>query len=133
MSIEPTLFGGEALVRNCRRIGVRGRYRMDLFEDKATAQTAMARLAWIKCRRGYFPVPVSGSHSLSPAISDSRSFNLIEIHLYRAGPARGQGAVRTGTPTLFSRPPSGRMCGPGRWGLRTVPPMPESSAMEAGS
>jgi predicted DNA-binding WGR domain protein len=34
MSIESTLFDGEALVRNCCRIGARGRYRMDLFEDK---------------------------------------------------------------------------------------------------
>jgi predicted DNA-binding WGR domain protein len=52
MSIEPTLFDGEALVRNRCRIGARGRYRMDLFEDKAATRRAMARLARIKCRRG---------------------------------------------------------------------------------
>ena len=38
MSIEPTLFGGEALVRNWGRIGTQGRYRMDWFEDKAAAE-----------------------------------------------------------------------------------------------
>jgi predicted DNA-binding WGR domain protein len=58
MSIEPTPFGGEALVRNWGRIGTRGRYRMDLFEDEAAAERAMARLARIKCGRGYVPVHV---------------------------------------------------------------------------
>jgi len=57
MSIEPTLFGGEALVRNWGRIGTQGRYRMDWFEDKAAAEMALARLARIKCGRGYVPVP----------------------------------------------------------------------------
>jgi len=31
-------------VRNWGRVGTRGRYRMDLFEDEATAERAMARL-----------------------------------------------------------------------------------------
>jgi predicted DNA-binding WGR domain protein len=57
MSIEPTLFGGRSLVRNWGRIGTRGQYRMDLFEDEAAAEEAMARLAQIKCGRGYVPVP----------------------------------------------------------------------------
>jgi predicted DNA-binding WGR domain protein len=57
MSIEPTLFGGEALVRNWGRIGTRGRYRADLFDDEAAAERAMARLARIKCGRGYILVP----------------------------------------------------------------------------
>ena len=57
MSIESTLFGGEALVRNWGRIGTQGRYRMDLFEDEAAAETALARLTRIKCGRGYVPVP----------------------------------------------------------------------------
>jgi predicted DNA-binding WGR domain protein len=45
MSIEPTLFGGEALVRNWGRIGTRGRYRVDFFEHEAAAERALARLA----------------------------------------------------------------------------------------
>ena len=57
MSIQPTLFGGEALVRNWGRIGTRGRYRMDLFEDGAAAERALARLARVKCGRGYVLVP----------------------------------------------------------------------------
>jgi hypothetical protein len=44
MSIEPTLFGGEALVRDWCRIGTRGRYRMDLFEDEAAAESTLARV-----------------------------------------------------------------------------------------
>jgi predicted DNA-binding WGR domain protein len=57
MSIESTLFGGEALVRNWGRVGTRGRYRVDLFEHEAVAERALARLARIKCGRGYVPVP----------------------------------------------------------------------------
>jgi predicted DNA-binding WGR domain protein len=57
MSIEPTLFGGEALVRNWGRIGTQGRYRIDLFEDEVAAARALARLARVKCGRGYVPVP----------------------------------------------------------------------------
>jgi predicted DNA-binding WGR domain protein len=57
MSIEPTLFGGRSLVRNWGRIGTRGRYKIELFDDEATAERALARLARIKCGRGYIPVP----------------------------------------------------------------------------
>ena len=57
MSIEPTLFGGLSLVRNWGRMGTRGRYKIELFEDEAAAESAMARLAGIKSARGYFEVP----------------------------------------------------------------------------
>ena len=57
MSIETTLFGGRSLVRNWGRIGTWGRYKIELFEDEAAAETAMARLAGIKSGRGYLRVP----------------------------------------------------------------------------
>jgi len=60
MSIETTLFGGRSLVRNWGRIGTWGRYKIELFEDEAAAETAMARLARIKSGRGYLRVPSLG-------------------------------------------------------------------------
>jgi predicted DNA-binding WGR domain protein len=39
------------------RIGTWGRYKIELFEDEAAAETAMARLAGIKSGRGYLRVP----------------------------------------------------------------------------
>jgi predicted DNA-binding WGR domain protein len=42
MSIEPTLFDGRSLVRNWGRMGTRGRYKIELFEDEAAAESAMA-------------------------------------------------------------------------------------------
>jgi predicted DNA-binding WGR domain protein len=57
MSIEPTLFGGRSLVRNWGRMGTQGRYKIELFEDEAAAESAMARLARIKSARGYLEVP----------------------------------------------------------------------------
>jgi predicted DNA-binding WGR domain protein len=57
LSIEPTLFGGRSLVRNWDRIATRGRCKIELFEDEAAAETAMARLARIKSGCGYLRVP----------------------------------------------------------------------------
>lgn len=57
MSIETTLFGGRSLVRNWGRIGTWGRYKIELFEDEAAAESAMTRLARIKSGRGYLRVP----------------------------------------------------------------------------
>jgi predicted DNA-binding WGR domain protein len=57
MSIETTLFGGRSLVRNGAGLAQWGRYKIELFEDEAAAETAMARLAGIKSGRGYLRVP----------------------------------------------------------------------------
>jgi predicted DNA-binding WGR domain protein len=57
MSIEPTLFDGRSLVRNWGRMGTQGRYKIEPFEDEASAEGAMARLARIKSARGYLEVP----------------------------------------------------------------------------
>jgi predicted DNA-binding WGR domain protein len=53
MSIEPTLFGGVALVREWGRIGTGGRRRLDLFETSRAAQNALDVLAITKVNRGY--------------------------------------------------------------------------------
>lgn len=55
MSIEPTLFGGAALVREWGRIGLVGRRRLDLFASVASAQTELEALHRRKIARGYRP------------------------------------------------------------------------------
>lgn len=53
LTIEPTLFGDTALVREWGRLGHRGRRRMDLFAGRVQAVEALE--AWLvrKRRRGY--------------------------------------------------------------------------------
>ena len=55
LTIEPTLFGDTALVREWGRLGQRGRRRMDLFAGRVQAVEALE--AWLarKTRRGYVP------------------------------------------------------------------------------
>lgn len=53
LAIEPSLFGGAALVRQWGRIGTRGQLRIDLFASEREAECALARLAAAKTRRGY--------------------------------------------------------------------------------
>jgi predicted DNA-binding WGR domain protein len=53
LTIEPTLFGDTALVREWGRLGQRGRRRLDLFAGRVQAAEALE--AWLvrKARRGY--------------------------------------------------------------------------------
>lgn len=53
LSVEQSLFGDAALVREWGRIGTSGRRRLDLFADIVQAQTALCRLAASKIKRGY--------------------------------------------------------------------------------
>ncbi|MCA1530519.1 MULTISPECIES: WGR domain-containing protein [Bradyrhizobium] len=55
LTIEPTLFGDTALVREWGRLGQRGRRRMDLFAGRVQAVEALE--AWLarKKSRGYVP------------------------------------------------------------------------------
>jgi predicted DNA-binding WGR domain protein len=55
LAIEPTLFGGAALVRDWGRIGTRGRRKVELYADPGHAALALERLALAKTRRGYRP------------------------------------------------------------------------------
>lgn len=53
LSLQPTLFGGVAVVRNWGRIGTHGQTLMQTFDDDATAGEAFVQLERIKKRRGY--------------------------------------------------------------------------------
>jgi predicted DNA-binding WGR domain protein len=53
LSIEPTLFGDIALVREWGRIGSSGRRRLDLHSDKTLAGEALDLWLARKTRRGY--------------------------------------------------------------------------------
>ena len=53
MHIEPGLFGDWGLVRAWGRIGRAGQRRTDWFDSEAEAQSAQAKLARQKERRGY--------------------------------------------------------------------------------
>ncbi|MFG1428882.1 WGR domain-containing protein [Roseixanthobacter glucoisosaccharinicivorans] len=55
LSIQPTLFGGAALVRNWGRIGTSGQTMMQTFDDSAKAGEAFGKLERTKRRRGYGP------------------------------------------------------------------------------
>jgi predicted DNA-binding WGR domain protein len=68
MSIEPTLIGGRSLVRNWGRMGTQGRYKIELFEDEAAAESAMALSARIKSARGYLEVPDRRSYVKQPIL-----------------------------------------------------------------
>lgn len=53
LSIEETLFGDTALVREWGRLGTSGRRRLDLFEQRAQASEALENWLGRKLRRGY--------------------------------------------------------------------------------
>lgn len=55
LSLQPTLFGGVAVVRNWVRIGTNGQTMMQTFDDRAKAGEAFDRLKRTKRRRGYAP------------------------------------------------------------------------------
>ncbi|MER9313249.1 WGR domain-containing protein [Mesorhizobium australicum] len=57
LSVEPTLFGGTALIRNWGRIGTRGQAMMQTFDEGSQAAEALIRLERRKTRRGYAPPP----------------------------------------------------------------------------
>lgn len=57
LSIEPTLFGDVALVREWGRLGTQGRRRLDLFREHATASEALDTWLGRKVRRGYQVAP----------------------------------------------------------------------------
>lgn len=53
LSIESTLFGDAALVREWGRLGARGRRRLDLYREYAAASEALETWLGRKIRRGY--------------------------------------------------------------------------------
>ncbi|WFU45772.1 WGR domain-containing protein (plasmid) [Bradyrhizobium sp. CB82] len=55
LSLQPTLFGDVAVVRNWSRISTNGQTMMQTFDDSARADEAFDRLKRTKRRRGYAP------------------------------------------------------------------------------
>ena len=53
LTIEPTLFGDVALVREWGRLGKQGRRRLDLFREEAAAREALDVWLARKLQRGY--------------------------------------------------------------------------------
>ena len=53
LSLEQTLFGDTALVREWGRLGILGRRRLDLFAKRALASEALETWLARKIRRGY--------------------------------------------------------------------------------
>lgn len=53
LSVEPTLFGEAALVRQWGRLGTRGRQRIELHLNPAIAAVALDSWLRAKLRRGY--------------------------------------------------------------------------------
>ncbi len=53
LSLEETLFGDIALVREWGRLGTRGRRRLDLYQARAQAREALESWLDRKLRRGY--------------------------------------------------------------------------------
>lgn len=53
LSLQPTLFGPVALVRNWGRIGTRGQQRIEWHESVREAEVALARQAARRLKRGY--------------------------------------------------------------------------------
>lgn len=53
LSLEETLFGDTALVREWGRLGTAGRRRLDLYEARAQASEALESWLTRKMRRGY--------------------------------------------------------------------------------
>lgn len=67
LSIDETLFGDVALVREWGRIGTNGRRRLDLFDDRVRAISSLEDWLERKRRRGYEVVESSLSIGSTPA------------------------------------------------------------------
>jgi predicted DNA-binding WGR domain protein len=65
LSIQPTLFGGTAVVRSWGRIGKPGGEMSELFETEAQAALRFLELARCKRRRGYRPAASCGNNARS--------------------------------------------------------------------
>ena len=53
LMIQPTLFGGVSLMRCWGRIGTKGRYKIETFEETDEVEAAFAGTERAKRRRGY--------------------------------------------------------------------------------
>lgn len=53
LSIQPNLFGGSSLIRSWGRIGTKGQYKIEMFNNMNIAQDKCVQLFENKLRRGY--------------------------------------------------------------------------------
>jgi predicted DNA-binding WGR domain protein len=53
MQLQPTLFGGVTVIRECGRIGQAGTCRSDQYETAEAARSALTSVCLSKIRRGY--------------------------------------------------------------------------------
>ena len=72
MTIQPTLFGGWAVVRNWGRIGTTGRSRLDIHYGPGEAIDAIGEIKSAKVKRGYqnpkCPLNTSGHVWMPPVL-----------------------------------------------------------------
>ena len=61
LTVEPTLFGDTALIRESGRIGVSCRRRLDLYPDDDAARVALDTWLKRKCKRGYILRDAAGT------------------------------------------------------------------------
>lgn len=57
LSLQPTLFGNIALMRQWGRIGTKGQMKMQTFDGQSAAKAALKKLQAQKIRRGYNQLP----------------------------------------------------------------------------
>jgi predicted DNA-binding WGR domain protein len=72
LSLQPTLFGETAVVRQWGRIGKRGGEKSEVFATEREAASHLLQLARKKRRKGYRPVGTCGNASAAPAAGSSR-------------------------------------------------------------
>lgn len=81
LSIDETLFGDIALVREWGRIGTNGRRRLDLFDDRVRAISTLEQWLERKRRRGYevvessWPIQQTSVSPRSPARKAANASN----------------------------------------------------------
>ena len=81
LSIDETLFGDIALVREWGRIGTNGRRRLDLFDDRVRAISTLEQWLHRKRRRGYevvessWPIQQTSVSPRSPARKAANASN----------------------------------------------------------
>lgn len=65
LSLQPTLFGDIALMRQWGRIGTKGQMKMQSFAGQTAARTALKKLQTQKIKRGYRQLP-DGNRGIIP-------------------------------------------------------------------
>ncbi|WP_407123480.1 WGR domain-containing protein [Bradyrhizobium sp. STM 3561] len=110
LTIEPTLFGDTALVREWGRRGQRGWRRMDLFAGRVQAVEALE--AWLvrKTRRGYVPKKSRALNAISQPASLIESWPRHFIQADSCFAHYGSNPCRNASATACGRVDAARFC-----------------------